>query len=347
MKTINYPTFIFFIRTTALIVLLLIEGSRMYSQHVNFLYNTETYSELSGDVIVNEDTVFTDNTFYPIPFNFSFLNLNFDTLTISGDLLLGNTTYEENTTDPALYLIATPYCIYDRALDTTKSEKSLFSYKIEGTAGERIFKYQIKNGGSCIEYNETETINDYLNMQIWLYEGENKIEYHYGALTSSFSFAGYNGLLHIINPNPNPNALGFDTAYMVRNSQTGLILDAMDTTSFDAAINGAENISPLPQNGDVYTFTYSDNSSTVQHVLNSSYNFSIYPTLVKSGTPIFIQSSAKIVSNQPIYVYNTFGQIVYTTTLSQNNFKWPSLKAGMYFIQIDQVSNTTFKIISQ
>lgn len=60
--------------------------------------------------------------------------------------------------------------------DSTVPAQSSISYQTTGNAGSRIFKVEYKN---CGFYNDTSAL-DAVNFQIWLYEGSNVIEYHYG-----------------------------------------------------------------------------------------------------------------------------------------------------------------------
>lgn len=60
---------------------------------------------------------------------------------------------------------------------------SPISYKTEGNAGNRIFKLEWKEAGSFDEVDSLATTNAvmHISLQMWLYEGSNRIEFRYGA----------------------------------------------------------------------------------------------------------------------------------------------------------------------
>jgi hypothetical protein len=70
--------------------------------------------------------------------------------------------------------------------------KSVISYQTVGAAGDKICKIEYKNMGY---YNDT-LGNDSINFQVWLYEKDNKIEFHYGPSSADdleWLFDGANG----------------------------------------------------------------------------------------------------------------------------------------------------------
>jgi hypothetical protein len=64
--------------------------------------------------------------------------------------------------------------------ELTGISQSPISYKMEGNAGSRILKIEWKNAGFVGEIGELGTLNDYVNFQVWLFEGSNDVEMHYG-----------------------------------------------------------------------------------------------------------------------------------------------------------------------
>jgi hypothetical protein len=65
--------------------------------------------------------------------------------------------------------------------DFDNNANSVYRYKVEGTAPNRILKIQAKNFFRYTNSNHTG------NAQIWLYEGSNKIEIIYGAYGNNWS----------------------------------------------------------------------------------------------------------------------------------------------------------------
>src|SRR5690606_21816877 len=74
--------------------------------------------------------------------------------------------------------------LIDRNFSQNGSALSPISYKVEGTTGNRILKLEIKNAGLESEIDPqnptSSTSTLYLNYQIWLYEADDAIEYHFG-----------------------------------------------------------------------------------------------------------------------------------------------------------------------
>ena len=81
-------------------------------------------------------------------------------------------------------LIAYSADLADRGLLTEDmpNEESLsdISYTVEGDEGSRIFKLEWENAGFWEDMDINDTSIDFVNLQLWLYEGSNVIEVHFG-----------------------------------------------------------------------------------------------------------------------------------------------------------------------
>jgi len=89
-----------------------------------------------------------------------------------------------------------PYAmdLCDRGYNTA-TMLSPISYKTEGNAGSRIFKLEWKEAGSFDEVDSLATTNSvmHISLQMWLYEGSNRIEFRYGANNISNPALFYGG----------------------------------------------------------------------------------------------------------------------------------------------------------
>ena len=148
-----------------------------------FLYTlttlNEPYTDLTGATSINNGEVWDDPE-YVVPIGFSF-ELNGNPVTAlqffgSGSLMAGPTG------DPEILTAVFPFemDLIDRG-EINGTSLSPLSYKVNGSAGSRICKIEWKNAGSFEEFNENNSLNMFINFQLWLYEGSNRIEFHFGS----------------------------------------------------------------------------------------------------------------------------------------------------------------------
>lgn len=130
------------------------------------------YSDLSGDISLNQGMVWDDPE-YPltIGFNFPFYGSNIDSLFVSD---FGVMIDENSDTLIATY----GGDLLDRGYNTGTSLSSI-SYKLEGSNPNQILKIQWKNVGFYNEDDVLGTMNWYANIQLWLYQ-DGKIEVRFG-----------------------------------------------------------------------------------------------------------------------------------------------------------------------
>ena len=138
----------------------------------------EPYVELTGATSLNNGDIWDDPSYFAsIGFPFEINGHPVSSLTFAG---VGS-LFVANVTDPDIVTGLFPYenDILDRGYVSGVSESPI-SYKVEGTAPNRIFKLEIKNAGSYYEYEAFGTTDMFFNHQLWLYEGSNQIEFRYG-----------------------------------------------------------------------------------------------------------------------------------------------------------------------
>ncbi len=85
------------------------------------------------------------------------------------------TTADETTT--SLFSPVSTF-LADRNFSLIGDSQSPLSYKVEGTAGSRTLKLEVKNAGLEDE-TESEISTHFINYQIWFYEADGAIEYHF------------------------------------------------------------------------------------------------------------------------------------------------------------------------
>ncbi len=138
----------------------------------------DTYNELTGATSLNNGEIW-DDPGYIVPIGFT-LQLNGNPINVLafygvGGLLAGPTS------DPDIVAILAPFemDLVDRGELAGIQSESPLSYKLEGAPGSRILKVEWKNAGSYEELIGNSQ-NMYINFQLWLYEGSNRIEFRFG-----------------------------------------------------------------------------------------------------------------------------------------------------------------------
>ncbi len=148
-----------------------------------FLYTLTTldepYNDLTGATSINGGELWDDPE-YVVPIGFAF-EINGNAVTAlqfvgSGSFLAAPTS------DPDILTGVLPFemDLIDRG-DIDGTSVSPLSYKVEGSPGSRICKIEWKNAGSFEELNTENTLDMFINFQLWLYEGINRIEFHFGS----------------------------------------------------------------------------------------------------------------------------------------------------------------------
>lgn len=155
----------------------------MYAQnYYNFEKSTATYQDLANATSMNnnEPWMFDDFGPFSTPFPISIFGENHSNFGFDGDNFVFINTSE------SVYSLFYPYSTFitDRNFSQIGTSLSPISYKVDGTAGSRILKLEIKNAGleTDLDFDMPNfgTSTYFLNYQIWFYEADNSFEYHFG-----------------------------------------------------------------------------------------------------------------------------------------------------------------------
>lgn len=146
-----------------------------------FSQQSSPYTALSSPTPLTTATWDDDIPTVTLPFPFQVFGLMASQLVFDG--LGGEILVVNSITQDTLPLIG-PYAmdLCDRGYNTG-TMLSPISYKTEGNAGSRIFKLEWKEAGSFDEVDSLATTDAvmHISLQMWLYEGSNRIEFRYGA----------------------------------------------------------------------------------------------------------------------------------------------------------------------
>jgi len=282
-----------------------------------FSYSTGTFTPLTGATSVNQGQLWDDPTdFIPIGFNFTLFNQTIDTL----DFWYG---WGGSLSDIAWTYVIAPFDLdlIDRG-DLTGTSVSPISYKVEGNVGNRIFKMEWLNAGSYDEVDSFGILNDSVNFQMWLDEGTNDVEYHFGSTSFDNTYAIYGAPGGIIGL--------YDDAY------TDFYL--LNNSSSSPAMTGDMNnpfITGNPPSGIIYKFTH--NAVSGINEKNNLYNVSFYPNPTTGFSKIKI--SGNKAENADIIITDILGKEVKKYEKIENNeviINCEEFSSGIYFYQLKQ-----------
>lgn len=288
----------------------------------SFSKTTGNYQDLTGSTSLNNNQAWDDPDYIvPMDFPFTMFGKRIDSL--SFDFSLGGSLLGYCGSDSLYQSALFPFEVdlidlgYFGAAGTSQSP---LSYKVEQGAGtgSRILKIEWKNAGS---YDDT-TYTDYVNFQLWIYEGTDDIEIHYGpssiAVDTLFFYGESGPLVGALQMNP----LNFDLANINLLAGTATSPSLTDSIAF---VEGA------PANGTIYKFTNlvaSMERPMEQQILHS------YPNPV-SGT-LTVEWEAQDIAL--VTLYNAMGQQVAEEKIAPSSRKHPlnlsGLTPGLYHLHL-------------
>lgn len=225
-----------------------------------------------------------------------------------------------------------------------ESSQSPVSYKVEGEEGNRILKLELQNAAlvpELIFQEPTPTLSTFLNYQIWFYEADNSIEYHYGDHNiTDLTLLNEEGMPIVI--------LELYNFIEEETERAGLVTGAVENPVYmefaseeDFPDNPEEvlTLDDIPQPNTVYRFEL--NPASVDDVEKT--DFSMYPN---PATEI-----VNLSFNETIYteyaVYDMTGRNILSGTIngeSNTQISIESLQSGTYMLK---VGNTTKKFIKK
>lgn len=180
-------------KKVALLVLIIlfaiILNVRAEDDPILFDVTTEAYELLQNPISINEGEIWGPETIYELELDFEFeINGQFFNQILVG---AGKGLTFPGYDNPKLWIWVSEWggwpFLLDRGTDVSVSP---IDYEVTGNDGERILKIQWQNAG--IRDNEGDDPDDFVDFQIWICEGTNRTEIHYGpSQTSNLSF-GYN-----------------------------------------------------------------------------------------------------------------------------------------------------------
>lgn len=322
-------------KITLLLALSLGTLSLQAQNQYDFTTSQQTYADLMDPVSINNGQVWDWDTFseITIPFDFKIGGQTVNRFLFDDDyfsFITPTGNYEAN--EGIYFFYPTAALLQDRTYSTGVSSSPI-SYKIEGETGSRILKLEIKNAGlentTSLDLPEDEF---YMNLQVWLYEADNVIEYRYGSHNipniGIIADAGSRILAAVEALDTKLYAIYGQSSQPTYNEFTMNTLPS----SFD---------SDMPQaNGTVYRLEPAevaglDNFSTSE--------VKLYPNPATSVLNI----EGDNIEASEYTIYNVVGKLVAKNTITDSDnvqINISNLESGLYFVKIN---NQYLKFIKQ
>jgi len=293
-----------------------------------FSQTTSTYTDLTAPVSINNSAVWdvTVSGYYSLSMlglinNFNlFGDINYDMRIYGGAIQFYNTSSQQIYYINGLNFVSPDY-MRDKGYGTGTS-LSPISYQVSGSAPNRILKVQWKNAGHVA------FASDAMNVQFWIYETSNNIEFHYGSstITNASSTQLSIGLGHTYYANSNVVEDDF-----LQNSPSNPVLVSPSGSAFLG----------IPANGAVYRF--SRNNVGIDELANPLAAIQITPN--PSDGNFFIHTDKINPSSSALVVKVTsiLGETVLEKSLNTeaaNQLDLTNQKAGVYFVKIYNETNS-------
>lgn len=285
-----------------------------------FTKTTANYTDLLSPVSLNENQLWSQQAYGPeyIDFPVYIFGESFSMLGFNQDLFY----FKKDTSTEYANLAPIFAFTQDRNITQTGNSESPISYKVEGDTGSRILKLELKNAGLEEEYYELNTTDLFLNYQIWLYESDNSIEFHFGPnnITNLEMLNSYGMYYSIFAYDGMGNDMGGVVTGDVTNPVYNEYIDENELTN---------NLDAMPTANTVYRFTV--NSLAVQD--QEKVTFSMFPN---PTTNVLNLTFAEEV-NKPYSVYDLLGREVLKgdiNSVNQSQINVSTLQNGTYILRI-------------
>lgn len=234
-----------------------------------FSATTQTYQPLTSTTTMNNGLIWDDEVLsVPLPFNFKLGNTTINRFNLS--LYLPSVTTDTQGQFSGFITIATDMA--DRGMLTGAASLSPIRYTTTGTAPSRIFKAEIANAGFYYEYDDSGTMNDFINMQVWFYETSNIVELRFGTskITDPQSYFDLGGKPFMCyTENAELDQMTWDLLMAVNGNPANPSYDSIAAGMTPSLLNA------WPANGAVYRFT--PKTTGVNNVARFK-NVTVFPT---------------------------------------------------------------------
>lgn len=292
-----------------------------------FSVSFDDYSALTESTSLNNGEIWDDpDHVIPIGFEFDFMGRIIEEFIMTSDFLGGGLMTMPDDDDTANVFFVYESDIIDAGYANGVSESNI-SYKLEGTEPNRIFKLEWDDCGFYNEYSEFGTSGNRVSFQLWVFEGTNNMEIHFGPnsiknpdMVHSFTGAPIVALIQDVN--------------FFTDELTGIFYCSghPDDATLEASDNldeveNATFLSADPQNGLIFRFGTSPVSVFEEEELDW---VNVYPSHTRDR--VYVNT---ILNDSQYAVYDAVGNLVANGILYKglNTVDFSELVAGVYFIR--------------
>ncbi len=282
----------------------------------SFSIYSGTYLDLTGATSLNNGITWDDPGFsVPVGFTFNYFDTGIDSIFVNSFFLGGTLTVDTSNTGVQPVLFAFDADIIDRGSDTANYEGqagslSPVSYKTEGTAGSRILKIEWKNAGFFSDISDNNISIDYVNFQLWLFEGTDNIEIHFGpnsVTQPALDYDGFSGPMICLMPE-------FD--FVTESPQSNfMLLRGNPVSPIAADTSDVAFLTGTIPDGTIYKFSRIYNGIPFSETKDSHFN--IYPVPAKNF--ITIQNTSNTAGRYFLTVKNIQGREVLSKNIVFSN----------------------------
>lgn len=322
---------------------LLVPG--MQAQVLPYVFSVQNspYIPLVNATSVNNGEVWDDlDIQVPLGFSFQFFGETTSSYNMAGDNLTINSF--GLPTDPSPVLLSYGSDLVDRGYANNQS-LSPISYKVEGAPGNRIFKMEWANAG----FYDDGTGNDFTNTQVWLFEGSNNIELHFGPTMAVnpelfIDFTGpVFGFFHAYSNSTEE----FDYLWYLKgpvSNPTVKLISSNDALSLHQTVTG------MPGDGLVYRF--SPAVVSVFDPLPGSSQVRVFPSIASQAVTIAVtEELARTEKDLQYEIIDQVGQTAGRGPVngSSTQVDIASLPTGFYYVHLQSATGriATKKIVKQ
>jgi hypothetical protein len=291
----------------------------------------QTYQDIDNPTSLTDGVVWDDPQLtLPLGFDFEFLGTITDTLFIEDWFLGGILATDDSETGVSPVLFAYGSDLIDRG-EISGNPQSPISYQLDGNPGSRIFKLEWKNAGFFEEASELNSTNDFVNLQLWIYEGSNDFEIHFGPssiVNDSLVHEGFDGPPIGIFSGYSYDTDDFEVAWLLIGAPASPVVEA-----FTLDDEPEDVLADHPADGTVYRFSpimVSNRSIDLDPGLK------IYPTIT-SGQLTLQLPSERIGEHLSYEITDLNGRLVQAQDFRAEDFQeivLDKLLSGMYFMTV-------------
>jgi len=322
-----------------ILLCLFVTSTGSFAQEVNYYFEqfTQEYTDLSNPTSVNNNLIWDDPGYtIPVGFEYNLFNNTSNQIVFNYDLggIIDTQCHE------SIAIIASTADLADRAYeedqyeDNTGTEGSLspISYQLDNSDNSKVFKLEWNNAG----FYEDDENNYYMNLQLWIYEGSDVIEIHYGPSNVPDYF--YTWEEDVCGLSEYDWNTGTGQSYVVEEGEDGYQFGAVNFDDYNWEPNF---FTSAPENGTVFRF-YPEYAIGMYELEST---IKIHPN--PAADFLSIENDEQL--PMEYQVVSLDGRILKTGTSSEQKIQidLSDLNTGMYFVRGTKNGNNFTKTISK